>query len=99
MMRLVPNGMTLAPNHPKWSINRLKISWLNIGIIKACSCPISLNRWMAMVMVTTATMPTNQLHQGASASIVSVGRMGIPASSDTSSNASVETVNETSVDT
>ena len=69
MMRLVPKGMTLAPNQPKWSISRLKISWLNIGMIKACNCPISLNRWMAMVMVTTATIPTNQLQHGASASI------------------------------
>ena len=54
---------------------------------------------MAMVMVTTATMPTNQLHQGASASIVSVGRMGIPAAIDTSNNARVETEKETSVET
>ena len=99
MMRLVPKGMTLAPNQPKWSISRLKISWLNIGMIKACNCPISLNRWMAMVMVTTATIPTNQLQHGASASISWVGRMGIPASSDTSSSASVETEKETSVET
>ena len=99
MMRLVPKGMTRAPNHPKWSINKLKISWLNIGMISACNCPISLNKWMAMVMVTTATMPTNQLHQGASESIAWEGMMGNPASTDTSSRASVETVNETSVET
>ena len=65
----------------------------------ACNWPISLNRWMAMVMVTTATSPQNQLHQGASANISLVGTNGIPASSDTSSNASVETVNDTSVET
>ena len=99
MTRFMPNGMTLAPNHPKWSIVRLKISWLNIGMIKACSCPISLNRWMAMVMVTTAMMPTNQLHQGAWASIVLVGKMGIPATSDTSNSANVETEKDTSVET
>ena len=52
-----------------------------------------------MVMVTTATSPQNQLHQGASASISLVGIKGIPARNDTSSNASVETVNETSVET
>ena len=31
MMRLASSGITLAPNHPKWSINRLNISWLKTG--------------------------------------------------------------------
>ena len=75
------------------------MSWLNIGMTMACNCPISLNRWIAIVMVMTATMPTNQLHQGATASIWLVGKMGIPAINDTSSNANVETENETSVET
>ena len=44
-------------------------------------------------------MPTNQLHQGAWANIVLVGNMGIPASSDTSSSANVDTEKETNVET
>ena len=98
-MRLASRGITLAPNHPKWSISRLKISWLNIGMMIACKGPISLNRWIEIVMVTTATSPANQLHQDASASISPVGTIGLPDNSDTSNKASVETEKDTSVDT
>ena len=70
-----------------------------MGMMIACNWPISLNRWMAMVMVTTAISPTNQLHQGVAASTWLEGTIGMPASIDTSSNANVDTENETSVET
>ncbi len=44
MARCQPKGMTLAPNHPKWSMHKPNISWLNMGITIAWSWPNSLNR-------------------------------------------------------
>ena len=64
--RCQPSGITLAPNHPKWSMHKLNISWLNMGITIACSWPNSLKRCMAMVIVISGIMPMNQLHHGAS---------------------------------